>query len=295
MGSQYLSNEELLVELAEIGDYQGSRFDWSGFITQVRLKAGNHTFCVFEKETSPFLTGGAGICNEFGLMEAIGFEEIGMGDYFPKLGVGLLKREDELKYAFYKAYPISPFSIEVTNNGQQSVQYVVQPKECNGYAAKLVKQLSIQGASLRIDYSLHNIGSKVIDTNEYTHNFIGIDGHSVGPDYCLKFSFPLELELMEKVYTPTILLLSGNEVKWSKKPNHEFYCRLKGFPENQQVQWELTHTPSGVGVRETSSFPASMIAVWGASHVVSPEVFIHIHLNPGEVQSWTRTYDFFSS
>ena len=43
-----LANHRLQVEIAEPGEvYHGSRFDWTGFITQVTLD-GEHTYCVPE-------------------------------------------------------------------------------------------------------------------------------------------------------------------------------------------------------------------------------------------------------
>ena len=43
-----LANGQLEVDIAEIGRYQGTRFDRTGFITQVKLTESGHTFCVHE-------------------------------------------------------------------------------------------------------------------------------------------------------------------------------------------------------------------------------------------------------
>jgi hypothetical protein len=56
----------------------------------------------------------------------------------------------------------------------------------------------------------------------------------------------------------------------------------------------LVHMPTGVGVRETDYFEVSRLAVWGKNHVISPEVFIDIDLQPGAVKQWTREFDFFA-
>lgn len=39
-----LSNGILTVDIADIGEYKGTRFDWTGFITQVTLEEGNIRF-----------------------------------------------------------------------------------------------------------------------------------------------------------------------------------------------------------------------------------------------------------
>lgn len=47
-----LSNGVLTVEIADVGAYGGTRFDWTGFITSVKLEQGGHTFA-FRKVWCP--------------------------------------------------------------------------------------------------------------------------------------------------------------------------------------------------------------------------------------------------
>jgi hypothetical protein len=47
-------------------------------------------------------------------------------------------------------------------------------------------------------------------------------------------------------------------------------------------------------MRETLDTSACRIALWGMPHVISPEVFKRIDLEPGESDSWSRTYSFMS-
>ncbi|MEW9700746.1 hypothetical protein [Paenibacillus sp. SI8] len=293
-GFSYLSNEHLEVEIANVGGYAGSRFDWTGFVTQVYLKQGNHTFCTFEHKSGTLAAGGGGLCGEFGIFKPIGYEEVEVGGLFPKLGVGLLKRVDSLPFAFDAKYPIEPFQV-VVDAKATSIQYTIQPKECRGYAVKLIKKLVLSGSSLKVDYSLENVGTHTINTHEYVHNFVNIDGHSIGPDYRLSFSVPFEADLVESEYTPTILNFSGQEIRWTQVPSRDFYSTLVGYSNHEAIAWELVHEPSQVGIRETAAFPVSMIALWGRSDVVSPELFIDLELEPGETRCWSRHYDFFST
>lgn len=287
-----LVNEELEVEVAELEAYQGTRFDRTGLITQVRLKQGNHSYCVAEHPGSTAFVGGSGICNEFGIFKAIGYEEASIGSSFPKLGLGLLRRLDEADYDFQRKYPLVPFHTEITVK-KNSIQFVVHPMNCRGFAAKLVKTISIDHAELQIEYSLQNVGDQILETNEYTHNFIGINNHCIGSDYKLAFSFPIKSDPEAMIDPSKVLHIADREVRWKARPNKAFYCKLKGYEATKTVQWELVHLPSGVGMREICSFPVSMIALWGEPHVVSPEVFIAIHLKPGETQTWKRIYQFF--
>jgi hypothetical protein len=53
------------------------------------------------------------------------------------------------------------------------------------------------------------------------------------------------------------------------------------------------HQPSGQGLRVTEQFPLFKFAVWGMSHVISPEFFFWIELQSGHTQTWKREYTFF--
>jgi len=288
-----IKSEQISVEIGNPGEYNGSRFDWTGFIHQVTLISGNHTFCAPESLVIGEGTGGVGLCNEFGIHIPIGYEDAQVGDTFPKIGVGLLTRTDHDPYNFFKSYPILPFPIQV-EQGSDYVRYVSESIPCNGYAYKLEKEVLVQGATLTINYALHNVGTKPIITNEYVHNFLSIDEQPIGPDYVLQFPehvVPLQ-EMSE--YTEQTLLFKDQEIRWNKSVDAMFYCRVPGFGEDVPYYWEITHKQTGAGLRERGSATATFIALWGIAHVLSPEVFIDIHVNPGETQRWNRSYDFFA-
>jgi hypothetical protein len=291
-----LSNSVIEVDIADGNMYQGTRFDRTGFITQVRLKhsEGYHTFCTFEKnDPNQQWFGGAGLCNEFGIFEGIGYDEAEVGEAFPKLGVGLLTKLDDTPYAFNRQYPARKFGMELFR-GDQYLQYDVHPSECRGYAVRMHKRISLNQATISLDYTIENVGTKSIHTSEYVHNFLSIDRRPVGPEYRLAFNFPIEVAQMEEEYTPRVLDFQASEIHLKHMPEREFYCQLKGYEHTKKVRWELLHVPSQVGIWEASSFPVSRIAVWGASHVISPEVFIDIHLEPGEALAWSRQFGFIS-
>jgi hypothetical protein len=316
-----IHSDQLQVEVAQPGTiYQGTRFDWSGFVTQVTLD-GNHTFCVPESLQPGQGTGGIGICNEFGNDLPVGYDETKPGESFPKLGIGLLKREDDLPYNFFKPYQITqPFPIQIQKQ-ENRVTFRVEPVDVNGYAVRLTKTLSVNGRTLHIIYHLENVGSKPIVTNEYVHNFIGIDGHAVGPDYRLRLPYPVQFEKMDtrlmrgmapkwmrklpggildmllgnRVKQMTSgLLTNGNDITFKETPKKDFYARLQGFRNTDTAQWEIAHLPSGVGLREFDDFTPLRFAIWGVAHVFSAEVFAGIDLQPGQSQQWLRRFEFFA-
>jgi hypothetical protein len=312
-----LESTRLKVEIAHPGTvYRRTRFDWTGFITQIRLD-GKHTFCVPEDYNPAKGTGGIGLCGEFGIEKAIGYADAQPGEGFPKLGIGLLKRPDAPDYRFFVPHEILDLFEVRVDSTPASVRFTVEPRECRGYAVRQIKTLSVEGNRLTIAYHLENTGAKAIHTHEYCHNFLGIDNQPVGPDYRLRFAFPVKMErsvesfrgflpplfrritpgfvlemLVERMASAGVLRIAGREVGWAAVPEKAFFCRPLGFFQTAEAQWELTHVPSGVCVREFDDFVPARVALWGQKHVVSPEVYTDVDIEPGQSQSWTRRYEF---
>lgn len=314
-----IQSNRLSVDLAQPGTiYRGTRFDWTGFVTQVTLD-GSHTFCIAESLVEGQGTGGIGLCNEFGYDMPIGFRGAQPADGFPKLGIGLLQRGDQKEYNFFKPYPIlQQFPIQVAL-AADAVIFTVEPLETRGYAARLVKKVSVHENWLEIHSRLENTGKEPITTNEYYHNFMAIDEKRIGPEYRLSFAQPVEFEdtshlmrsfvpwwmrilpkgLVNRVVgmsvtqMESILAVKDNGVTWERNPSGPFYVRLKNLAKTEAPQWELLHQPSGVGMREVDDFAPMRLAVWGVEHVVSAEVFVLIEVAPGASFEWTRRYEFF--
>ncbi len=295
-----LQSDRLTVEIAPPGSvYSGSRFDWTAFIMQVTLD-GMHTFCVPESLEPGQGSGGIGLCGEFGIEEVIGYDEAQPGDLFPKLGIGLLARLDEQPYNFFRPYEIvTPFPVHVMTGPTQAM-FTVEPVDCRGYAVRLTKTVTVEGAGLTIAYVLENVGEKPIVTTEYVHNFAGIDGHAIGPDYRLRmpntiaFATPQAAFVEHMAQMMAVLDVRGGDIRWRATPEGNFYCRPLGFAATDDAQWELVHEPSGVGMREFDDFTPARVVVWGTTHVASAEIFVSLDVQPGETQEWTRRYEFFA-
>ena len=288
MNNYILSNERLKVKISLPGiEYRGSRFDWMGMITDVVLD-NKDKFCSKESLIEGEGTDGKGLYNEFGIEDPIGYEDAAIGDEFPKIGVGLLKKESSKAYDFFHQYSINEFKNEVKVE-DDNITFICNPKETRGYEIKYIKKISIKENELIVDYTIENLGKKAINTTEYCHNFILINDKLVGNDYLLRFSYPVEMD-----NKPEILDINNNEIMFNQEVKDVFYCRLKNFSKERGQYFELIHKASGVGVRESSDFNIERVAIWGMEHVISPEVFVNVNINPGESQSWKRTYKFFN-
>lgn len=283
----YLENSRLKVDLQEPGEiYDGSRFDWTGFITQITLD-GSVSFCVPEQLEKGKGTGGIGFCNEFGLDKPVGYEEIKPGEYFTKIGVGQLKKDSLEDYDFFKTYEIKPLDVRITKDNN-SVTFDLTSSTESGYGYRLVKKISLEVNRLTLSYELINTGKKLIKTNEYSHNFIGINNQPIGRDYQLTIPNMRGLEVAVGSINS-----DGQQLTWKETPEADFYASIDWSDEASDYNWDVYNKKVGAGVRELSQFTPSKVALWGYTHVVCPELFIELNLQVGESQKWERIYEFY--
>ncbi|MEL6633365.1 MAG: hypothetical protein AAFQ83_17995 [Bacteroidota bacterium] len=286
-----LQNEFLAISL-DLPDegYHFSRFDWTGKITHVRFKGIPMT--VPEKQNEPreelF---GKGLYNEFGIEAPVGFDEVEVGEWFHKIGVGLLKKDSSV-YAFHHPYETRPASFEFQGNDQH-MKIVCTSEVSNGYAYILNKEIKLEGSSLAISYELKNTGEKAIQTDEYVHNFFGIAGEWMGKDDELSFPFELKAEGFGANVNPEQKVEIGdNDIRFNGTPSEPFFFSNLTGGEKRTALWTLTNLKHGIKIQESTDFPTDKINLWGTQHVISPELFFKIDLKAGEIVRWTRKYNF---
>jgi hypothetical protein len=287
-----LKNELLTLEIPEPGKtYTWPRFDWMGMVSQVTYK-GRHTFCTTETRNPWRVTKrGIGLCNEFGIEQAVGYADCKPGERFPKIGVGLLLKKSEKRYRFFKNYSIKPFPYSVTRNND-SLIFKAGAAETRGYAVEYVKTILLEKNRFTVDYTLKNTGAKAVNTNEYFHNFVSINHENIGPEYVLKFPFKLNAAAFTMTIDPgAFFRIQENRLTWHETPKKEFFIRHVNPSPLENGFWSLEHTRHKVGIKETCDFPIDLINLWGKKHVVSPEIFYTLTVNPGETASWRRVYE----
>jgi len=285
-----LQNHRLQVDLLRPGSpiYNGSRFDWTGFILQVTLD-GEHTFCGPESSVPDEGTGGIGLCSEFRGEDAIGFDDALPGEQFPKLGVGLLTRPDENPYTFFEEYELTPFPVTV-EQGPDSIIFAQDPLPCRGYAARFTKTVRLDENRMSIHARLENVGELALKTREYNHNFVIINRHCFGESYRLTLPFQPHPEDCDGPYR-----CQGQEITWPDPVRETYFSPMERFPGSGPAAWELRHLESGVSLREETDFPWRQFALFGNQTLVCPEAFIEIDLEPGATLEWTRKYEFCSA
>jgi hypothetical protein len=287
-----LKNEHLEIEIdLPLGKYNFSRFDWTGKIVLVKYK----NICVSGVEKIPDeddTQSGKGFYNEFGIDAALGYAETKAGEWFHKIGIGLLKKEDE-GYLFCRKYAIEPADFKVTAKQDEMIVNCISPV-CNGYSYVLKKEISLVDDGFIIKYFLKNTGEKAIHTDEYNHNFIAINNELIGNDYLLKFPFCIKpAQFGETVNLERKVDIGEKEFTFNGTPNEPFFFSNLSGNENVESSWELINTKTKIGISEKGSFKTNKVNLWGWKHVISPELFFAISVAPGKEIEWSRTYRIF--
>lgn len=298
-----IQNERLKVTFRYLPDVLFSeRFESIGVAEQVCLD-GKYLFCEPEQHIPQRPTcNGIGLCGEY-VWDALA-EEAAPGAYFPKIGVGLLKQRPEGgKYNMWKHYEVQPFPVHAEFYADRAI-FTQTSTECLGVATKLTKEVFLQGNALHMHVTLENHGSRVLQLEEYQHNFLCLNGAPVGPGYRLDVPFALSLKGIEnRAYD------AGNPVQWKSG-----YLRTEGtcilwnrtmdghgyhleIPKEQLdvrkgAYWKLTHNTVPAAITEKITFSPSRLVLWGVEHCICTEVYIPIFVAPGEKQEWERIWVF---
>lgn len=272
-------------------NYQFSRFDWSGKVVNAWFRGNSFTgFESLDRSKDYYL--GKGFYNEFGIQAPLGFHELPIGSWCHKIGVGLLKKQAET-YSFMEPYQLQPASFELSKDSQSIKLKSIAP-EINGYGYELNKTISLHSQGFELGYQLENQGSKKIETTEYNHNFLSFNHSLIDHGYVLKFPFKIDQTQFDEFVNPEKLLyFDGDRLKFLKKPTKEFFISNLSGAQWVEATWALEHRKLRLGVQENANFQTNAINLWGTEHVISPELFVKIDLEPGASQSWSRTYSFY--
>ncbi|MFT6165839.1 MAG: hypothetical protein ACJAV5_001120 [Vicingaceae bacterium] len=278
-------NLELKIDLP-LENYNSSRFDWTGKITQVKFK--NIPISTSQKLDS-WEGLGEGFFNEFGIDAALGFDVVEKGEWFHKIGVGLLRKESA-RYDFSKTYEVRPAQFNVTL-GSDRILIDCVSEDNKGYSYVLRKDIRLTESGFCIKYYLENSGEKEINTDEYVHNFLAINKEAIGENYKLNFPFQLHQKLFGETVNPEKKVEIGtDQIQFNGTPKEPFFFSHLNGESSVDSQWQLINRKSNIAIKESGNFQTSKVNLWGDKHAVSPELFLHISLKPGEIKEWSRTY-----
>lgn len=284
-----LENSNLKLHISEpLGDYRFSRFDWTGKIRDVWFQGIRITANEKLSREDQHLEG-SGFYNEFGIESPPGFNDIPIGGWFHKIGIGLLKKEHD-QYHFGTKYTIKPAAFTV-DAGSGVVLFSCISEKSLGIAYILHKEVKLLDSGFCIHYTLQNNGEKDIITDEYVHNFIAIDQDFIGASYELIFPFNLNPGLFYERVDPELAVnIGARKITFNRRPGSPFFFSQMTGGKEEDAHWELLHNKTSLKISEHGNFTTSKVNLWGDSHVISPEIFKQINIKPGASAKWTRAY-----
>jgi hypothetical protein len=295
--SNGLIKAKVLLPDSEHGYYRGSRFDWGGVIQSLTYKGHNFFGQWFEHYDPTLHDAIMGPVEEFrGDEGALGYDEAKPGGYFVKIGVGILRKPDDQKYSFARAYTIVHGGTRIVTPESDRVRFVHELNNGEGYAYVYKKTLRLARGKpeLVIEHSLKNVGRRVIDTTVYNHDFYMIDAEPTGPSYRVQFAFAPKSESDFK----GLAEIEGKDLVYKrelKARGDSAFGPLTGFgPTAKDNDVIVENTKAQAGVRETGDQPLSSFYFWSIHTTVCPEGYIHMRIEPGKTFTWKIAYRFYT-
>ncbi len=278
------------------GYYRGTRFDWSGQVFSLRTLRHGFFGQWYDVEdplrhdsimgpVEEFRTGGA----------ALGYAEAAPGGEFVRIGAGILRKPDNGPFENFRTYEIVDPGQWKIRRARAWVEFVHTIRPANGYAYEYRKKVRLvrQKPQLVIEHTLKNTGAKTIETDQYNHNFLVIDGLPAGPG--VRVIFPFELQTVRK-FSADFVENRDNRIEIAKEipAGMSAIGEFRGFsssPADYDIRVE--HQPAGAGVRIRGSLPLVKLVFWCMRRTFCPEPYVHLSVPPGRQVSWRLTYDFY--
>ncbi|MRW92087.1 hypothetical protein GJ699_19000 [Duganella sp. FT80W] len=312
--STTITNDQLSATIAlpdaQQGYYRGTRFDWSGVITSLKYQ-GHEYITPWSEINDPAVSDYAyrgeqiatgtsttmvGLPEEFASLPertALGWEAAKPGGTFVKIGVGILRKPDEQPYDHFRQYEIvkgTQWEVEKQANAVTFKQVINDADSGYGYVYTKKVALVAGKATLVLEHTLRNTGSKPISGFVYNHNFMRWDNQTPGPDYAMHFGFdPKPADPLGD----TPLAYNGRTVNFTRTLVGKDAIRSLpvGFGnEAGDYDFRFENTRLGIGLRATANQPLYRAVIWGIRSVFAIEPFIRYDIAPGQQFSWTNTY-----
>jgi len=295
--SNGLIHAEVLLPDARNGSYRGTRFDWSGVISSLQFSGHEYFGRWYEHHDPKIHDAITGPVEAFQTNDkGLGYDEAKAGGTFVRIGIGTLRKPEEKDYRPYDTYEIVDPGKWTVGRHKDRIEFTQRLKSEQGYAYVYRKTVRLVKGKpqLLLEHSLKNTGRKVIETNQYNHNFFVIDHEVVGPDVVVKF-----------VFTPNPTRgfkdraeVHGQEIVFPReleRRNGGVFSELEGAgTQVKDYDFRIENLKTGAGVRFTSDQPLQKVNFWAIRTVAVAEPYIELKIEPGKESRWTIRYDFYT-
>lgn len=275
------------------GYYRGARFDWSGVIYDLEY-SGHKYFGKWFDHYEPTLHDA--IMGPVDSFNPIGYEDAEVGEGFLRIGVGILEKPDEPRYAFTTPYKILDHGNWEIKKGSSEITFVHELKS-SIYQYKYTKSVKLikRKPELVLEHTLENTGTTTLETDVYNHNFFVIDNQPTGPDFVVKFPFAPDGELKGKTEKGVI---NGENITYTdviQKGEYFAVSPLSGYGSTvSDNDFRIENRKTKAGVRIVGDKPIVKFVYWSAAATLCPEPYIHVKAQPGESMTWTNRYEFYT-
>jgi hypothetical protein len=294
--SNGLIQAKLYLPDAAKGYYRGTRFDWSGQIASLQYKGHEYFGQWFEKYSPTLHDAIMGPVEEFRTgASSLGYDEAKPGGTFIRIGVGAVRKPEERQFRQFNTYEMADYGKWNTKSAADRVEFTHELKDDNGYAYVYRKTVRLvkNRPQLLIEHSLKNNGRKVINTDQYNHNFFVMDNQPTGTDSVVKFVFEpratRDLKGAAKVGQGQLVYLR------ELQKGESVFTEIEGFGGTaKDYDIRMENSKAGMGVRITGDQPLLKIVYWSIRTTFCPEPYIQMRIEPGKQHKWTIGYEFYT-
>jgi hypothetical protein len=278
---------------ARNGYYRGTRFDWSGIISSFTYE-GHEFFGEWSNTRNPLNSSDVtGPVNGY-LLPGLGYETATAGDEFIRIGIGALEKEPGNNYDPFKTYKIIDNGEWTTNYGDDWIEFIhkLNSKSGWGYIYKKRIDLTSEKPGFRISYYLENTGDKLIETDQFNHNFFVIDQSTPGPYFYVEFPFECTIQNNRQLTTSPVVIAENNRLIFQKEvTDRDVWLKLGGFGSDVSDNgFVVKNTKTGAEISVTGDIQLHDLIFWANKKTLSPETFINLKIPPGEFLKWSFLY-----
>jgi hypothetical protein len=293
--STVIANDEVEMRLylpdTEKGLYRATRFDWSGVIGSVKYK-GHDYFAYWKDSHDPLFHEDLSGPVEGFIAPGLGYAEADPGGSFVRIGVGVIEKENEAEYNWRKTYRILDHGKWNIEQGADWISFTHTLESDPGYAYIYNKTIRLSADGFTIEHSLQNMGSRIIETDQFNHNFFMIDGVYSGPAFKISFPYPISTD----DDLEDLLEINDSQLTFQKEleKDEAIFVELEGYgQEAVDHQVTIINEKSGAGVSFSVDRPLHRMAFWACRTTLSPENSIWISAEPGKEEQWKSVYTLF--
>lgn len=228
-----------------------------------------------------------------------GFDECAPGEAFVKLGVGLLERDSPAPYSFGHAYPVRirpETTLTLDDTSARFRQRLQAAPDRFGY--DLTVDVRLDDTTMTIDYTLENLGSETINTEQYLHNFCCFDGAPLSAAYTVTTSYECEVcdstgALLAKPLSGPVRQIDSRTFGFDPSAAEDrakvFVRPVRSEPTQQ---WSITHSETGTALTVEADQSPPVSAIYVTREQISLEMNVMIGVTPGDTARWSRRYTF---